>query len=43
MRRGVLDIAIHGSLDEKSLKALGQRVRDEIAAVREEITELTKS
>jgi multidrug efflux pump subunit AcrB len=31
MRRGVLDIAIHGSLDEKSLKVLGQRVRDEIA------------
>jgi len=31
MRRGVLDIAIHGSLDEKSLKTLGQRVRDEIA------------
>lgn len=31
MRRGVLDIAIHGSLDEKSLKALGQRTRNEIA------------
>ncbi len=31
MRRGVLDIAIHGSLDEKSLKTLGQRIRDEIA------------
>jgi multidrug efflux pump subunit AcrB len=31
MRRGVMDIAIHGSLDEKSLKALGQRTRNEIA------------
>ena len=31
MRMGVLDIAIHGPLDEKSLKALGQRTRDEIA------------
>ena len=31
MHRGVLDIAIHGSLDEKSLKALGQRTRNEIA------------
>jgi len=31
MRRGVLDIAIHGSLDEKSLKTLGQHIRDEIA------------
>ena len=31
MRRGVLDIAIYGSLDEKSLKALGQRIRNEIA------------
>lgn len=31
MRMGVMDIAIHGPLDEKSLKSLGQRVRDEIA------------
>lgn len=31
MRMGVMDIAIHGPLDEKSLKALGQRTRDEIA------------
>ena len=30
-RMGVMDIAIHGPLDEKSLKSLGQRVRDEIA------------
>ncbi len=31
LRRGVMDIAIHGALDEKSLKALGQRTRNEIA------------
>ncbi len=31
MRMGVMDIAIHGRLDEKSLKSLGQRIRDEIA------------
>ncbi len=31
MRMGVMDIAIHGPLDEKSLKSLGQRLRDEIA------------
>jgi multidrug efflux pump subunit AcrB len=31
LRRGVLDVAIHGMLDEKSLKALGQRTRNEIA------------
>jgi multidrug efflux pump subunit AcrB len=31
LRRGVMDIAIHGALDEKSLTALGQRTRDEIA------------
>lgn len=30
-RRGVLDIAIHGDLDERSLTTLGQRTRDEIA------------
>ena len=30
-RMGVMDIAIHGPLDERSLKTLGQRVRDEIA------------
>ena len=30
-RMGVLDIAIHGPLDERSLKRLGQRTRDEIA------------
>jgi len=31
LRRGVMDIAIHGDLDEKSLKALGERTRSEIA------------
>ncbi len=31
IRMGVLDIAIHGPLDERSLKVLGQRTRDEIA------------
>ena len=30
-RMGVLDIAVHGPLDERSLKKLGQRTRDEIA------------
>jgi multidrug efflux pump subunit AcrB len=30
-RMGVMDIAVHGSLDERSLKTLGQRTRDEIA------------
>lgn len=31
MRRGVMDIAIHGDLDERSLKELGERTRREIA------------
>jgi multidrug efflux pump subunit AcrB len=31
LRRGVMDVAIHGALDEKSLKALGERTRNEIA------------
>ncbi|HKK53403.1 MAG TPA: efflux RND transporter permease subunit, partial [Myxococcota bacterium] len=30
-RMGVMDVAIHGPLDERSLKTLGQQVRDEIA------------
>jgi multidrug efflux pump subunit AcrB len=30
-KMGVLDIAVHGALDERSLKTLGQRTRDEIA------------
>jgi multidrug efflux pump subunit AcrB len=30
-RMGVMDVAIHGPLDERSLKILGQRTRDEIA------------
>ncbi len=30
-RMGVLDVAVHGPLDERSLKALGQRTRNEIA------------
>jgi multidrug efflux pump subunit AcrB len=32
-RRAVADIAISGAVDERSLKQLGQRVRDEIAAL----------
>lgn len=31
LRMGVMDVVLHGSLDEKSLKELGQRTRDEIA------------
>ncbi|MAG33552.1 MAG: hypothetical protein CL908_21960 [Deltaproteobacteria bacterium] len=31
MRMGVMDVVIHGRLDEKSMKALGQHTRDEIA------------
>ncbi len=31
LRMGVMDIAIHGPLDEKSLTSLGQHIRDEIA------------
>jgi multidrug efflux pump subunit AcrB len=33
MRRGVVKIAISGSIDERDLKSLGQRARDEIAAL----------
>ena len=33
IRRAVADIAISGAMDERSLKQLGQRVRDEIAAL----------
>ena len=32
-RRQVIDIAIHGHLDEASLKALGDRVRDELTTI----------
>jgi multidrug efflux pump subunit AcrB len=32
-RRQVIDIAIHGRVDEASLKALGDRVRDELTAI----------
>jgi multidrug efflux pump subunit AcrB len=32
-RRQVIDIAVHGYIDETSLKALGQRVRDELTAI----------
>jgi multidrug efflux pump subunit AcrB len=30
-RMGVMDVAIHGPVDERSLKMLGQQVRDELA------------
>jgi multidrug efflux pump subunit AcrB len=32
-RTQVLDIAVHGAADERSLKVIGQRIRDEIAAL----------
>ncbi|MBW2499613.1 MAG: efflux RND transporter permease subunit [Deltaproteobacteria bacterium] len=35
MRRGVLKVAVSGAIDERDLKALGQRARDEIAALPE--------
>jgi multidrug efflux pump subunit AcrB len=33
-RRQVIDLAVHGHVDEASLKALGDRVRDELTAVK---------
>jgi multidrug efflux pump subunit AcrB len=33
-RRQVIDLAVHGHIDEASLKALGDRVRDELTAVK---------
>jgi multidrug efflux pump subunit AcrB len=33
LRRSVADIAVSGPLDERGLKVLGQRIRDEIAAL----------
>jgi len=33
-RRQVIDIAVHGHVDETSLKALGERVRDELTAIK---------
>jgi multidrug efflux pump subunit AcrB len=35
MRRGVLKVAISGSIDERDLKTVGQRAREEIAALPE--------
>jgi multidrug efflux pump subunit AcrB len=35
IRRAVVDVAISGDVDERALKELGQRVRDEIAALPE--------
>ncbi len=35
MRRGVLKVAISGSIDERDLKSVGQRAREEIAALPE--------
>jgi multidrug efflux pump subunit AcrB len=33
-RRQVIDIAVHGNVDEATLKALGDRVRDELTAIK---------
>ena len=33
LRRPVMDVAVSGPIDERSLKVLGQRIRDEIAAL----------
>lgn len=33
LRHGVLDVVIHGDLDERTLKELGQRTREEIARI----------
>jgi multidrug efflux pump subunit AcrB len=33
-RRQVIDLAVHGHIDEASLKALGDRVRDELTAIK---------